>query len=80
MVKAGDEGDGITAKVRLEVEGVLGVDEALTGLEGLLDESSTVFENEADFDGGSAQHVEELGGTRVVMGCSQPTRTDLRQR
>lgn len=74
VVEAGHEGDGVTAKVRLVVEGVLGVDEALTDFEGILDESSAVFENETNLKGSSGQHVEELGGTGMVVRRGQSAR------
>lgn len=75
MVEAGHEGDGVTAEIGLVMEGVLGVDEALAGFEGLLDESSAVFEDETDLKGGSAQHVEEFGGTRMIVRRGQTAGT-----
>jgi len=57
MVEAGHKGSLFASEVRLVVEGVLGVDEPLAGVESILDESSTVFENEAGLNGTSAQHV-----------------------
>lgn len=53
VVKASDKRDGIASEVGLVVEGVLGVDEALIGDEGVLNESGTVFEDEANLEGGS---------------------------
>jgi len=60
MVEARHEGYGITAKVGLVVESVLRVEEALTRVEDICDESSTVFENETSLKGSSSQHVEEF--------------------
>lgn len=57
------------------MEGGLGEDKALTGSEGALDETGAVFEKEADLEGASGQHVEELGGARVVVRRGQAART-----
>lgn len=73
VIEAGHKGHGVAAKICLVVEGVLRVDESLTDVEVLLDESSTVFENETDLEGSSAQHVEEFRGTRMIMGRGQTT-------
>lgn len=75
MIEASNEGGGVTAKVCLIVEGILWEDDGLIGDEGVLDETSTVFENETGLNRRSAQHVEEFGGTRVVMGRSHSTRS-----
>lgn len=62
------------------MEGVLGEDESLTGGEGALDESGTVFEDETDLKRITRQHVEELGGTRMVVRRGQSTRSQSTNR
>lgn len=53
MVEAGHKGYRITAKICLIMERVLGVEEPLVGVEGVLDESSAVFENETNLKSSS---------------------------
>lgn len=75
VVPSSDKGHGVAAGVGLIVEGILGEDESLIGVEGALDESSTIFEEETNLKRITRQHVEELGGTRMVVRRGQSTRS-----
>lgn len=74
IVQTSHEGDRVAIKVRLVVEGTLREDGSLTGVEGVGDESDTVFENETNFKVGSCQHVQEFGGAWVIVRRGQSAR------
>jgi len=73
-IQTSNKGGGHAVKVCLVVERTLREDSSLTRVEEVGDKSGAIFLDETNFKVRSGYHVEELGGTRVIVRRGQSTR------